>query len=143
VCVPFPTLEGCMANRELALNHTNKSRFSQASLLFGASMCIFTTSHLNSPTTCFKRFGIDIQWVILWSNFKPFVFSVFTRFTNSSTFFRLCGKRAYKDYSIPSMCITKNNLLKTKIGKLVQCATQFSPMRNGATCSFVWIITPN
>jgi len=51
-------------------------------------------------------------------------------------------KKAYKDYNIPSMCITKDNLLKTKTIKLVQCATQCTPMRNGAICSFVWVITP-
>jgi hypothetical protein len=46
-------------------------------------------------------------------------------------------KKAYKDYNIPSMCITKDNLLKTKIARLVRCATQCTPMKNGTICYFV------
>jgi len=125
----------------------NKSIFSQIGLLFGASVCIFTTSDLYSPTHIsegsalisneFQIIWNNLKQIIFWNNFKPFVSSVFTRFTNSSTFFGLCEKKAYKDYNIPLMCITKNNLLKTKISKLVWCTTQFPLMINGAIYSFV------
>jgi len=37
--------------------------------------------------------------------------------------FQDCAKKKYKDYNIPSMYVTMNNLLKTKIARLVQCAT--------------------
>jgi hypothetical protein len=122
----------------------NKSKFSWASLLFGAFVCIFTTSDSYYPNICFRGLNIDIQQVFIFhSNFKHFVFNVFVMLTNPNTFFGLCEKKAYKDYNIPSMCITKDNLLKTKIARLVWCATQCTLMKNGAICSFVWVITPD
>jgi hypothetical protein len=110
----------------------NRSKFSQVGLLFGAFVCIFTTSDLYFPNTCFKGLNIDIQWVFIFhNNFKFFVSSVFARFINSNTLFGLCEKKVYKDCSIPLMCITKDNLFKTKIARLVWCATLWTPMRNG------------
>jgi hypothetical protein len=94
------------------------------------------------PNICFRGFNIDIHRIFIFhNNFKHFVFNVFARFTNSSTFFGLCEKKAYKDCNIPSMCITKDNLLKTKITILVWCVTQCTLMKNGAICSFVWVTT--
>ncbi len=116
----------------------NRSKLSQVGLLFGAFVCIFTISDLYSPNTHFRGFNNDTQQVFIFhNNFKLFVSNVFARFTNSNTFFWLCEKKAYKDYNIPSMCITKDNLLKTKIARLVWCATQCTPIKNGPICYFV------
>jgi hypothetical protein len=86
---------------------------------------------------------MDIQRVlILHRNFKPFVSNVFARFTNSKTFLGLCKKKTYKDYDIPSMCATNDNLLKTKTTKLVRCATQCTLNRYGASHSRIFVIMP-
>jgi len=73
----------------------NRFILSQTSSLFGAFMCIFIISDLYLPDTCFKGINIDIEQVFIFHNFKPFVSSVFVRFTNSNTFFGLCQKKRH------------------------------------------------
>jgi len=85
---------------------------------------------------------MDIQWVLVLSNnFKPFVSNVLARFTNSKTSLGLCEKK-YKDYNIPLMCVTNDNLLKTKIVRVVRFATQCTPNKYGAICSQICVMTP-
>jgi hypothetical protein len=52
-----------------------------------------------------------------------------------------CTKKNSKNSNILSICITKDNLLKTKIVRLVWCATQCTPNKYEASCSQVYVIT--
>jgi hypothetical protein len=64
---------------------------------------------------------ISSRSYIFCNNFKSIIFSVLTRFTKSNTLFELFEKK-YKDDIVPSIHTTKDNLFKTKIIILVQCA---------------------
>jgi hypothetical protein len=92
--------------------------------------CAYTQQAICIPITpTFRGLSIDIQQVLtLHKNFKPFVSNILvgSQIWVSSLDY---VKKTYKDYNISSVCITKDNLLKTKTIRLVQYATQCTPIR--------------
>jgi hypothetical protein len=92
--------------------------------------CAYSQQAICIPITpTFRGLSIDIQQVLtLHKNFKPFVSNVLvgSQIRVSSLDY---VKKTYKDYNISLVHISKDNLLKTKTIRLVQYATQCTPIR--------------
>jgi len=66
--------------------------------------------------------------------------NVLARFTNSKNLSGTMWKKKYKDYNILLMCITKDNLFKTKIVRFVWCVTQCTLSMYKLSCSYICVI---
>jgi hypothetical protein len=67
---------------------------------------------------------MDIQHVLmLCNNFKPFVFQCLGKVHKFQNLLRTMQKKTYKDCNILLMCITRDNLFKTRISRFTWCVT--------------------
>jgi hypothetical protein len=93
----LPTLEKCMANLQLTPNHTTiLNSLKQACFLM--HLCAFSQYVIYIFLTLISK-GLTLisnRSYIFHNNFKSFISSVLTRFTNSNTLFEFCEKKHTK-----------------------------------------------
>jgi len=116
-------------------------KFLVVMLLCKPSSCIIAMKGRYCSITHFMGNMLLHLIFMFFNNLFPFSISTSHKLWNSRNFLGEWKKNPYKVCKRASNWTTKLNFDKTNIAKLVQWAKQCTPIRNGATFSFICVVT--